>query len=359
MTGAIDGEPSGTLVATGSSADLVPPPAPSCDDPLFEADVTFGPDGAPTTQPRFGFGQAMVDLLAVPGFSAPPGTFEVGQVITHDGYGSRGGATPQTSERVRLEFYLDTEFVAATPYTTDLDDRVRSTWNEDDLGSVELPDGADLLLIVHSPLGSSADSLVVSGICGGEAPATTTAPTTSTAPVNTAAPTTSGPTSTQPDNTVSPTSVTAPPTTGPPTTGPATTTAPPPPTQAPTSISVDSTIPPTTEGPVSTPAPPPTSEAPPSSEAPTDVPDTQAPAVISGGGPGQVSPGPVVAPASPSPATPEAVGGVSAVTPVGGGALPITGVESQQLVLGGLSLSLLGASALAMTRPIGRRYEVS
>ena len=88
--------------------------------------------------------------------------------MSWDGYEGRAADKPQSEERFRLEFYNDGELVAWTASTPDLTASVETAWWIGDLGTVELPDGADEVRAVHANQfdGTSGDNSVVpSSIC--------------------------------------------------------------------------------------------------------------------------------------------------------------------------------------------------
>jgi hypothetical protein len=116
-----------------------------------------------------------------------------------------------TLKMVWFEFLLDGVQQTRTPNTPDLPDGQLTGWHDLDMGSYELPNGADTLRIHHVG-GNSANSLVVSALCGRLVPfqevvvettvvpttaipetvVATTAPTVTTVETATTAPETSG-----------------------------------------------------------------------------------------------------------------------------------------------------------------------
>ena len=98
--------------------------------------------------------------------------------------------------RCGSSFLLDGVQQTRTPNTPDLPDGQLTGWHDLDMGSYELPNGA-VMLRIHHVRGNSANSLVVSALCGRLVPfqdvvLETTAPTVTTVETATTAPETSG-----------------------------------------------------------------------------------------------------------------------------------------------------------------------
>ncbi len=173
-----------TIVDSGSSDDLVPPPAPDCDDLVFLTEVTFSDQGVPLGIPRLGVGFGLVTSFVVPDFEPiGPSIIALDEVITFDGHTGRDIWPAQLNERVKFEFLLDGVVQVATPFTPDLPDDSVSAWLDVDMGTYELPNGADALRIVHFSDPNNTDSVVVSALCGTsidlpDNTTTTTVPTT-------------------------------------------------------------------------------------------------------------------------------------------------------------------------------------
>lgn len=199
------------VLGSGGSDDLVPPPSPTCDDLVFVTEVTFDAAGNPIDIPRFGSSPDLTQVHDIPDFQAVgPGILELDEVIVYDGHFGRAIWDPQLEEKVYFEFLLGGVSQGRTPLTPDVPDGQRTGWLDIDMGSYELPNGADTLRIHHGG-GEPAEvnSLVVSALCGHLTPftevivETTVAPTT-VAPEVTVAPTTVVPT-TAPVATTTPT----------------------------------------------------------------------------------------------------------------------------------------------------------
>lgn len=172
------------VLGSGGSDDLVPPPSPTCSDLVFITEVSFDAAGNPIDIPRFGSTPDLVQVFDVPGFDpVGPGNLRLDEVIVYDGHVGRDVWASQLEEQVWFEFLLGGVQQARTPNTPDLPDGQRTGWHDLDMGSYELPNGADTLRIRHVG-GSSVNSLVVSALCGRLVPLgddvveTTVAPTT-------------------------------------------------------------------------------------------------------------------------------------------------------------------------------------
>ena len=195
-----------TIIGTGGSDELVPPPSPTCDDLVFITEVSFDAEGNPIDIPRFGSTPDLTQVFDVPGFEpVGPGAVELNEVIVYDGHFGRVLGPAQLQEQVFFEFLLDGVVQATTPLTPDVPDAQRTGWHDVDMGIYEVPNGADTLRIRHVG-GDPAEinSVVVSALCGRfvetqvdddqttttEPPATTEAPTTTEAATTTEAPST-------------------------------------------------------------------------------------------------------------------------------------------------------------------------
>ena len=133
-------------------AGVQPPPAPSqCDGSSWQG-VTVGEDGAVHSEVRMGSFWNGVLTHTLDGFSFGPGTVDITELVTWDGYPDRSETAPQPAEQVRVELYLGGELVGAGTPSGDLQDGVTSAWWAGSGGSVILPDGADEVRIVHSNL---------------------------------------------------------------------------------------------------------------------------------------------------------------------------------------------------------------
>lgn len=193
------------ILGSGGSDDLDPPPSPRCDDLVFVTEVSFDAAGNPIDIPRFGTSPDLTQVFDVPDFEAVgPGILELNEVIVYDGHIGRAIWTPQLLEQVYFEFLLDGVVQVRTPSTPDVPDGQRTGWHDLDMGTYELPNGADTMRIRHAG-GNSADveSLVVSAVCGRVVPfpeveetTTTVEATTTTAPATTVTPTTLAPSTT-------------------------------------------------------------------------------------------------------------------------------------------------------------------
>ncbi|MFT7474731.1 MAG: hypothetical protein ACI81L_001660 [Verrucomicrobiales bacterium] len=188
------------IIDSGTADELVAPPSPACDDLVLITEVTFSPDGVPIDIPRFGVGPDLVIVYDVPGFEAVgPGAIILDEVITYDAHRGRDIWAAQANERVRLEFLLNGVSQVMTPFTPDLPDGTLGSWLVIDMGTYDLPNGADTMRIHHFNNPGNTDSVVVSALCGRheefpeEPTSTTIAPTTiapTTVVATTVAPTT-------------------------------------------------------------------------------------------------------------------------------------------------------------------------
>jgi len=185
------------VLGSGGSDTLQPPPSPMCDGLVFITEVSFDAAGNPIDIPRFGTTPDLVQVFDVPGFQpVGPGTLELDEVIVYDGHIGRATWGPQLEEQVYFELLLDGVVQATTPPTPDVPDGQLTGWNDIDMGSYELPNGADTLRIRHASANSAGiESLVVSALCGRHTPATgvvveTTVPATTTVPASTTVPST-------------------------------------------------------------------------------------------------------------------------------------------------------------------------
>lgn len=180
------------ILGSGGSDELIPPPSPTCDDLVFVTEVSFDAAGNPIDIPRFGTSPDLVQVFDIPDFEpVGPGTLELNEVIVYDGHFGRAIWEPQLQEQVYFEFLLAGEVQARTPATPDVPDGQRTGWHDLDMGSYELPNGADTLRIRHAGGDSaSVESLVVSALCGRLIPFAEVETTTTTGPDTTTAPTT-------------------------------------------------------------------------------------------------------------------------------------------------------------------------
>ena len=166
-----------SFTSSGGADDLQPPPAASCNDLVFLNNISLNENGVPIGAPRLGVGPGLVISFEVPDFTPlGPSQVTLNEVITYDGHAGRDTATAQLNEQVRLEFLLNGEVQATTPFTPDVEDNRLSAWTEVSLGSYDLPNGADGLRVVHYNNPPKTDSVVISAICGTstELPAPTT-----------------------------------------------------------------------------------------------------------------------------------------------------------------------------------------
>ena len=198
------------IIGSGGSDELIPPPPPPCDDLVFITEVSFDALGNPIDIPRFGTSPDLVQVFDVPMFApVGPGTLLLDEVIVYDGHFGRAAWTPQLREQVWFEFLLDDVSQGRTPPTPDVPDGQRTGWHDLDMGSYELPNGADTLRIHH--IGGDpafVESLVVSALCGQLVPfeepidASTVPPTTDVPPTTEAPRATVAPTSVTPSTSV-------------------------------------------------------------------------------------------------------------------------------------------------------------
>lgn len=77
------------------------------------------------------------------------GRWRVADLVVHDADIDRA-SYPQADERLRVEFWLDGHMIAASKSTPDLEDGPISAWFQGSLGTVELPHGADRVILSHS-----------------------------------------------------------------------------------------------------------------------------------------------------------------------------------------------------------------
>ena len=170
------GQASAATPGHGSAADeLVGPPAPdACGGTQWVGVTGSVPDLDIAVRLIYRAGSPELQSYTIPGLTLPPGSVSIPEIITWDGYiGTIDRRDPasqtQTDEQVRLEFYNGGSLVAATGETEDLIDAVVSAWWVGSLGTVDLPDGADEVRIVHSSLYDGkiddTNSIVPSAIC--------------------------------------------------------------------------------------------------------------------------------------------------------------------------------------------------
>ncbi len=140
-----------------------------CNGPLVQldgsVDETSGRNNSPV---RFGTAPDLRWFYSIPDLSFEAGTVSLPQVITWDAYQGRENTEVQPSERVRVEFFLGGTHVASSPFTDDLADGVTSASLVSNLGTMELPNGADEVRIVHYDwvdTTTTENSLVVTSIC--------------------------------------------------------------------------------------------------------------------------------------------------------------------------------------------------
>ncbi len=155
-----------TLIDSGTSTDpTVLPPDPNCGDPI-PVSVLTGDESNSLSPPRFGIGGGMVPTAEV-SIDLPAGRYRI-ESVTVDRYDIRATTGLQANEQVRLRFFSGATEQDVTPYTVDLADGFEAAWAVSDLGIVELPDGADRIVVEHyghDNAINSPDSLKVSSIC--------------------------------------------------------------------------------------------------------------------------------------------------------------------------------------------------
>jgi hypothetical protein len=183
------------IIGSGGSDELGPPPSPRCDDLVFITEVSFDAEGNPIDIPRFGSSPDLTQVFDVPDFAAVgPGLLVLDEVIVYDGHIGRALWTPQLMEQVYFELLLGGVQQVITPLTPDVPDGQRTGWHDVDMGTYELPNGADTLRIHHvggDP--ANVESLVVSALCGHLEPFPDVTPDVTVAPT-TIAPSTTVPT---------------------------------------------------------------------------------------------------------------------------------------------------------------------
>ncbi len=170
-----------TQLDEGSSPDQQAPqldgaPQPGdCYGPLVQldgsVDATSGHNNSPI---RFGTAPDLRWFYSVPDLSFEAGTVSLPQVITWDAYEGRENTEVQPAERVRVEFFLEGNHVASSPFTDDLADGVASVSLVSNLGTMDLPNGADEVRIVHYDwfdTTTTENSLVVTALCFEATPA--------------------------------------------------------------------------------------------------------------------------------------------------------------------------------------------
>ncbi len=261
------------LPAAADENSLTPPPDPRCAAGALlwqqTVDVTdLDPNGVPNVAVRFTrFGTTS---FAIPG--PLPAAFGSGlsvtiaEAVAWDGYLDRKNSADQPNERFKIVFLKAGAFVAETGWTgiSETDDGVATGWMSDEWvgslgGPINLPNGADQILLVHwsdvtygTGDKSSPNSVVPTSVCIGYIPHPTPTPPPPT-PTNTPVPPTPTPPPPTPTNTPVPPTPTPPPPTPTNTPVPPTPT-PPPPTPTNTPVPPTPTPPPPT--PTNTPVPP-------------------------------------------------------------------------------------------------------
>lgn len=165
--------------APAPQMDAAPQPA-GCNGPLVQLDGSVDEMSGHNNSPvRFGTGPDLRWFYTVPGLSFGPGTVALPQVITWDAYLGREHTQAQPAERVRVEFFLGGAHVASSAFTEDLADNVASASALSNLGTMDLPNGADEVRIVHydwvTPT-TTENSLVVTAVCLEATPAPAPAP---------------------------------------------------------------------------------------------------------------------------------------------------------------------------------------
>ncbi|MEE9416043.1 MAG: hypothetical protein V3V01_12235 [Acidimicrobiales bacterium] len=158
---------------TTEMAIAMPPGLASCGGTAINFEAVIDAEGSNISPVRFGTSDSLTWFHTVGGLRFGPGVATMGEVITWDGYLGRSG-TSQPNEQVRIEFFLGGNHVASTPFTTDVPDGGESQFAITNLGSVNLPGGADEVRIVHhdwSESSTTENSMIVSGICFGHTPA--------------------------------------------------------------------------------------------------------------------------------------------------------------------------------------------
>lgn len=157
-----------TPLGSGSSDDLVAPPAPACaaDALTLIPQVSFTTVGVPIDAQRLGVGPGLVETFEIEDFpELDAGVIEITEIITYDAHTGRSGWPAQDNERVAIEFLLDGDVVVTTEFTPDVADSVNSAWAETNLGEYTLPDGADAANIIHFGEANNTDSVVVASLC--------------------------------------------------------------------------------------------------------------------------------------------------------------------------------------------------
>ena len=157
-----------TELGSGSSDELVAPPAPNCGADALELipQVSFNESAIPIDALRLGVGAGLVETTEIEDFEEiGSGVIEITEIITFDGHTGREGWPAQDNERVAIEFLLDGDVVVTTEFTPDVADNVNAAWTETNLGEYELPDGADAANIVHFGEEGNTDSVTVASLC--------------------------------------------------------------------------------------------------------------------------------------------------------------------------------------------------
>lgn len=171
-----DGEATTEVVQQdGASAPAIalPPGLGICSGTAINFSAVVDEAGFNISPIRFGTSDSLIWFHTIGGLTFGPGVVSIGEVITWDGYLGRSG-TSQPNEQVRFEFFYEGAHVASTPFTTDVPDGGESQFAISNLGSVNLPDGADEVRVVHhdwSESSATENSMIVSGICFGHTPA--------------------------------------------------------------------------------------------------------------------------------------------------------------------------------------------
>lgn len=169
-------------IPAGASAPagLTPPTAPTCaaGNLLWQnnIDVTnlSGGNGIPQADVRLRGGSPSSYTLPItlPSAFNGPLSVTVEEAISYDGYTNRPNVGTQPEETWKVAFFLNGNLVAETGYTGDIVDGVEAAEWIGSLGTVQLPNGADEIRIIHyedddygtgnSP---SANSVMPSSVC--------------------------------------------------------------------------------------------------------------------------------------------------------------------------------------------------
>ncbi len=150
----------------GSSDELALPPGPSCTEPVFTTTPALDASGFNISDPNLGDGAGgLISRTTISGLDFPSGTVSLDEIVTWDAHTDRQNNPDQTNERVVMEFVLDGVVVATSGATTDLLEGPVSAWEINNLGTIDLPDGADAVNLVHVGGTSAINSVVVTSVC--------------------------------------------------------------------------------------------------------------------------------------------------------------------------------------------------